>query len=338
MANVENPYQITLQHNLVVTTNLQLPSITAENAVYVYNISPLEYFSSIEEGAYSSTRRITQYTESDKEIYYFFDGNEFIADLRFYDISDESLIYYYDYQYKTFSNSNLNLSETEINNRNVYINSKYTSMIDFVNILDASYPSEGTKFPIKIPVIRIAKPLNLISPEENLWEWRVGGLDRYESNQDKKQFYYESSVYNAIYSILMEYGNEITTNSNVPYTIIADPVLNDPDVYKAEFDATTKRLLIRLEYPTGHADQNGYFSIYGINLLVTSSEGMYNKMLLSNINISNNIYLEIGIDLTNEDRLVSILNGYNVTLMYDFIMYYNDNPEPDPTPPTPPTP
>lgn len=319
-----------------MTTNLQLPAITAENAVHVYNVSPLEYFLSIEEGAYSSTRRITQYTESDNKVYYFFNSAEFIADLRFYDISDESLIYYYDYQYKTFSNSNLNLSEIEINNRNVYINSKYTSTIDFVNILDASYPSEGTKFPIKIPVIRIAKSLRLIKPEENMWEWRLGGLNRYESNQDKKQFYYESSEYNDIDSMLMTYGNEITTNSNIPYTIIADPVLNDPDVYKAEFDATIKHLLIRLEYPTGSADYNSYFSVYGINLLVASSEGMYNKMLLSNINITNNTYLEIGIDLTNEDRLLSILSGDNVVLMYDFIMYYNA--DPDPEPPGPPIP
>lgn len=319
-----------------MTTNLQLPSITEENAVYVYNVSPLEYFLSTDEGAYSPTRRITQFIESDKEDYYFFDGNEFIADLRFYDISDESLIYYYDYQYKTFSNSNLNLSEIEIDNRNVYINSKYTSAIDFVNILDASYPSEGTKFPIKIPVIRIAKSLRLISPEENLWEWRTGGLNRYESSQSKKQFYYDSSEYNELYSMLTTYGKEITTNSNIPYNVIADPVLNDPDVYKAEFDATIKHLLIRLEYPTGSADQSSYFSIYGINLLVASSNGIYNKMLLSNININNNTYLEIGIDLTNEDRLLSILSGDNVTLIYDFIMYYNDNP--DPTPPIPPTP
>ena len=169
-----------------------------------------------------------------------------------------------------------------------------------------------------------------------MWEWRLGGLNRYESNQDKKQFYYESSEYNDIDSMLMTYGNEITTNSNIPYTIIADPVLNDPDVYKAEFDATIKHLLIRLEYPTGSADYNSYFSVYGINLLVASSEGMYNKMLLSNINITNNTYLEIGIDLTNEDRLLSILSGDNVVLMYDFIMYYNA--DPDPEPPGPPIP
>ena len=315
-----------------MTTNLQLPRLTEENAVYVYNVLPLEYFLSIE------LRKITQFIEYDKDYYYFFDSSEFMANLRFYDISDESLIYCYDYQYKTFSNSDLNLSEVEIDNRNAYINSKIAGMIDFVNILDSSYPSEGTKFPIKIPIIRIAKPLMLINPDENMWEWRTCVLDRYEGLYDEKYFYYESYEYEDINSLLMRYGREITTNSNIPYTVIADPVLNDPYIYKAEFNAITKQLLIRLEYPTGSVGQNSSFSIYGINLLVISVKESYiesyNKMLLSSIDIiDNNTYLEIIIDLTNEDRLLNVLSGDKVTLMYDFIMYYNNNP--DPTPPTP---
>lgn len=315
-----------------MTTNLQLPSITAENAVYVYNISPLVYFLSTESGEYAPALQITQFTESDKDDYYFFDaGIEFITELQFYDISDKSLIYYYDYQYKTFSNSNLNLSEIEIDNRNMNIAPKPINVIDFVNVLDAQYPSEGTKFPVKVPVIRIAKPLMFVNPEENMWEWRTGVLDRYESSQNKKQFYYDSPEYGDLYSMLEVYGKEITTNSKTSYTVIADPILNDPDVYKAEFDATTKQLLIRLDYPTGSVDYS-YFSIYGINLLVVSSDEAYNKMLLSNIDINNNTYLEIIIDLTNEDRLLSILSGNNVTLVYDFIIYYDANPVSPPEP------
>ena len=325
----ENPYETTLQHNLVVTTNLQLPSVTAENAVHVYNVSPIEVILLGDENGAS----ISQYTDADEDSIYFFTSDEFLASIDFYDYTDESLMYYYSYIDKIFSNSNLNLSTIEIDDHKADMYPYFITSLEFCNVLDTNFASEAVKFPVKVPVIRLAKHAGLVNPDEFMSTWYTGILSSYNSDQGKKMFYYTQSEYEQINMLIQASDLEFISNKSILYPINADPILSDPDIAKAEFDSTNKYLDIHLNYPTS-TDMTSSFSVYGVNLLVNSSNNRaYSKLILSGIEASGETdYVNIHIDLTNEDKLLQVLGGFDVLLMYDFIIYYGN---PNPTPPRP---
>lgn len=323
-----------------MTTNLNIPSVTAENAVHIYNVSPIEAFLyMMDENGLS----ISQYTDADEDSRYFFSSSEFLATIDFYDYTDKSLVYYYSYRDKNFSNSNLNLSTIKIDDHKADMYPYFVTSLEFCNVLDTNFASEAVNFPVKVPVIRLAKSAGLINPDGPMSTWYTGILRRtYNSNQGKKTFYYTQSDYEEIDTLIQAYGHELISNSSIPYTVSADPALSDPDIAKAEFDSTNKYLDIHLNYPQS-TDMNSLFFIYGVNLLVTSNienssaDRMYSKLILGGIETSNELdYINIHIDLTNEDKLLQVLSGDNVGLMYDFIIYYNHTS--GPTPPTPPTP
>ncbi len=320
-----------------MTTDLQLPNLTEETAVYMYSMGILEYVINI----ILNRIFLQKYDENVKNTYYFYPKGELIDGIiTFYDINDDSITYRYSYNTGSFIDSISDLSKIEINNGHA----DFTigdSMVDKIEYYfeTKSMPAFAIDFPVIVPIIIFPKEISII--HTNNTGFLANVLGTYEKpDENTIKFYQTNSEYNKLTSLFeLSYQGPIvsSTGESYPYAI-EEPLkgVEDPDnEVKAEFHKQTRKLIISINYPAG-TSADTMFTIYGINLLVGSSFGIYNKLIYNQVEITAGTFIILSIDISDEPEILNILNGTDVQIGYDYIMYWDDDPGPEwPTPPTP---
>lgn len=331
----ENPYETTLQHNLVVTTNLQLPSLTEENAVYMCTIGFFEYFLAKDTDGISLQR----YNETSKNKCYFFPKGGLIDGvITFYEMDNDDITYRYDYKVKSFIDDVPDLSNIKIHEGHAKftMGGSMSGRIEYYFEVGFN-PASGINFPVIVPIMIFPKEIPIF--HSNNSGFLVNMLVSYETpDEDTINFYQKADEYNSIYPIVEDFynikGPLVSSTGESYFYSIEEPlkgVENPDNEIKAEFRKQTSELIININYPAG-TDVSTGITIYGVNLAVSSSLGAYSKLIYQVRTTNSGMFIILSIDISNEPEFLNVLNGTNITLIYDYIMYWDGDPGPDPDP------
>lgn len=323
-----------------MTTNLNLPNLTEENAVYMYSMGFFEYFLS----KYTDGISLQRYNEKSKNNHYFFPKGGLIDGvITFYDRNNDDITYRYDYKVKSFIDDVPDLSKIEINDgrANFNIGGSMNGRIEY-HFEVAFNPASGINFPVIVPIMIFPKEIPMF--HSNNSGFLVNVLTSYETpDEDTINFYQKTDEYNGIYQIFKEFYNikgPLVSSTGESYSYVIEKPLkgveNPDNEIKAEFLKQTGSLIININYPAG-TDADTGITIYGINLFVNSSLGTYSKLIYQVRTTNDGMFIMLSIDISDEPELLNVLNGTNIMLAYDYIMYWDgDDPGPEwPTPPTP---